>query len=289
MAVAAAAGGVLAWFLGRWTHCLAEGWLLWAWFWSRAPQGPQGPGSALPPVLEQLHPREADAPGAVCIHLPYVQARLAGPVLEPAPNRSRSLALSLLQGTLLAPLWGRGCRHPEVESHPPSLDWAAPAVGKHHAFVGCLPSPTTQWGSRGEGKREGESSHPLHPRSFSFHGASAQPAAWSGPQLPAYLIASARLPIPPRRVAFRLETPDLRVWSETDPPEQGRKELGEWWKALREVGNTVEPMLVSNEAVSCFTPYTEKRHESLPRTCRGSPNKSPCSSGQGSGQQNTCS
>lgn len=72
----------------------------------------RAPGSALPPVPEQLHPREAAAPGSVCIHLPYVRARLAGPLSEPASNRSHSRALSLLQGTLLTPPQGRGCRQP---------------------------------------------------------------------------------------------------------------------------------------------------------------------------------
>ena len=68
-----------------------------------------------------------------------------------------------------------------------------------------------QQGSRGQGKREGQASHPLDPRSFTFPRASAQLAAWSGPQLLTYRIASARLLTPPRGVAFRLETPDLQV------------------------------------------------------------------------------
>lgn len=91
----------------------------------------RAPGSALPPVPEQLHLREADAPGSVCLHLPYVQARLAGRVSEPAPNRSPSQPLSPLQDMLLllTPPRGRGCRHPEAESHPPGFARAALAMG----------------------------------------------------------------------------------------------------------------------------------------------------------------
>jgi len=46
----------------------------------------RAPGSAPPPVPERLHPREAAAPGSVCIHLPRVPARLAGPVPQPVPK-----------------------------------------------------------------------------------------------------------------------------------------------------------------------------------------------------------
>lgn len=178
----------------------------------------RAPGSALPPVPEQLHLREADAPGSVCLHLPYVQARLAGRVSEPAPNHSRSQPLSPLQGMLLllTPPQGRGCRHPKAESHPPgfapgrpchALAGRCPSTAGHgHAFTGHLPSLHRR--GRGQGKWEGEASHPLEPRSFAFP---REPAAWSGPQLFAYRIASARLPTPLRGVAFRLETPDLQV------------------------------------------------------------------------------
>lgn len=95
----------------------------------------RAPGSALPPVPEQLHPREAAAPGSVCIHLPCVQARLAGPLSEPAPNRSHSRALSPPQGTVERELPPPGClaaRCPSVPWQTPSLS-ALPGSGKQRA------------------------------------------------------------------------------------------------------------------------------------------------------------
>lgn len=129
----------------------------------------RAPGSAQPPVPEQPHPREAAAPGSVCIHIhlpslcvsaPGGAAFRASPKPQPFPGLSRCRARSLPRrragdvGTQERELPPPGCRAGRCPRCAPTR--ALPAL--HCRAVG----------GTGQGTWEGQASHPLDPRSGSL-------------------------------------------------------------------------------------------------------------------------
>lgn len=217
----------------------------------------RAPGSAQPPVPEQPHPREAAAPGSVCIHIhlpslcvsaPGGAAFRASPKPQPFLALSRCRACSLPRrragdvGTQERELPPPGCRAGRCSGVPPPEPFPLCTAG--------------QWEAHGK----------AHGRARPVTHSTLAPAAWSGLQLLAYQVASASLLAPLRGVDFGLETPDLQVWRVTNPPEQWRKGLRRTWKPLREVGSSTELMLVSNQALSHFT---HREAKAKAKACQG--------------------
>lgn len=171
--------------------------MLRAWVCSRARQAPQSPGLSPATCAGAAPPPGSCRPGqrlhspALCASAPGGAAFRASPKPQPFPGPL------LLQGTLLTPQQGRGCRHrgAGIAELPP------PWRGDARVWHGRPSLHCRAAGSRGQGKCK------VEPATHS----TLTPAAWSGPQFLAYQVASASLLTPLRGVAFELETLDLQV------------------------------------------------------------------------------
>lgn len=179
--------------------------MLWARVCSRARQAPQGPGlspatcaGAAPPP-GSCRPRQRLHSPALCVSTPGGAAFRASPKPQPFPGPlpASGHAPHPAAGPGVPAAWSGNCLLPAVGQGDARV-WHGTTTLSPDPFPLCTAG---QW--EAEGKADGKGRPATH--------STLTPAAWSGPQLLAYQVASASLLTPLRDVAFGLETPDLQV------------------------------------------------------------------------------